>query len=118
MTGTRLLRVLLSRPGVEVRVTRTQSAEHAAGLAREAAQAGEEIVAFGGDGMVRIAAPATRGTGAGATFVGVASIGLESRPLQRRSANPRGPIATARGWLATKTRHPRTSSVNDRRWMR
>lgn len=123
----------LSAPGIEVRVDRTRSAEHAAELARDAAQAGEEVVAFGGDGMARIAAHATRGTDAvlgvlpggrgndfartlgiprdpiaacrslidapvrsidvgdvdGATFVGVASIGLESEVTRIANAAPR-----------------------------
>lgn len=39
----------------------TDSADHAAALALAAAQAGEEVVAFGGDGMVRIAAAAIQG---------------------------------------------------------
>ena len=47
--------------GLEVQVTATASADHAAALALAAAQAGEEVVAFGGDGMVRIAAAAIHG---------------------------------------------------------
>ena len=171
MTGTRRLRVLcnptagggrgaralpavehaLAGPGVEVRVTQTQSAEHAAGLARVAAQAGEEVVAFGGDGMVRIAAHATRGTDAvlgvlpggrgndfartlgiplnplaackllvdapvrrvdvgdveGATFVGVASIGLESEVTRIANATPRigGPAVYAAAMIAGLVRY-------------
>ncbi len=44
--------------------TPRESAQHAAALALEAAQVGEEVVAFGGDGMVRIAAAAIHGTDA------------------------------------------------------
>ncbi len=51
----------LAEGGLEVQVAATDSAEHAAALALEAAQAGEEVVAFGGDGMVRIAAAAICG---------------------------------------------------------
>lgn len=51
----------LAESGLEVQVAATDSAEHAAALAYAAAQAGEEVVAFGGDGMVRIAAAAIQG---------------------------------------------------------
>ncbi|MBV8734932.1 MAG: diacylglycerol kinase family lipid kinase [Solirubrobacterales bacterium] len=54
----------LAEFGLEVQVAATESADHAAALARAAAQAGEEVVAFGGDGMVRIAASAVHGTDA------------------------------------------------------
>jgi YegS/Rv2252/BmrU family lipid kinase len=47
--------------GLEVHATATESADHAAALALAAAQAGEEVVTFGGDGMVRIAAAAVEG---------------------------------------------------------
>jgi YegS/Rv2252/BmrU family lipid kinase len=47
--------------GLEVQVAATDSADHAAALALAAAQDGEEVVAFGGDGMVRIAAAAIHG---------------------------------------------------------
>jgi YegS/Rv2252/BmrU family lipid kinase len=123
----------LSGHGLEVRIERTSSHEHADALAREAAAAGEEVVAFGGDGMVRIAAHAVRGTGAvlgvlpggrgndfaralgipsdplaacevllaggvraidagdcnGETFVGIASIGIESEVTRIANAAPR-----------------------------
>ncbi len=49
---------------LDVHVSATESAEHAAQLALAAAQAGEEVVAYGGDGMVRIAAAALHGTDA------------------------------------------------------
>lgn len=52
----------LAESGLEVRVAATESADHAAALALAAARAGEEVVAFGGDGMVRIAATAVHGT--------------------------------------------------------
>jgi YegS/Rv2252/BmrU family lipid kinase len=84
MTGRRRLRVLfnpaagagaglgkldrirrrLTEGGLEAEVTPTESAAQAAELAREAAQRGEEVVAFGGDGMARIAAAALRDTDA------------------------------------------------------
>jgi YegS/Rv2252/BmrU family lipid kinase len=54
----------LAELGLDVCVSATESAAHAGELARAAAQAGEEVVAFGGDGMVRIAAAALRGTDA------------------------------------------------------
>ena len=123
----------LSGRGLELRVERTQSAAHAAQAARAAAEAGEEVVALGGDGMVRIAAHAVRGTGAvlgvlpggrandfacylglprdpaaacavlldgvertvdagevdGETFLGIASIGLESDVTRLANAAPR-----------------------------
>jgi YegS/Rv2252/BmrU family lipid kinase len=119
--------------GLEVRIERTQSQEHAVALARAAAETGEEVVAFGGDGMVRIAAHAVRETGAtlgilpggrgndfaralgipqeplaacrvlfdgrtraidagdadGATFVGNATIGIESEVTRIANAAPR-----------------------------
>ncbi len=65
--GTRKLdpiRRRLAESGLEVAVAATDSAVHAGELAREAAQRGEEVVAFGGDGMARIAAAAIRGTDA------------------------------------------------------
>jgi YegS/Rv2252/BmrU family lipid kinase len=49
---------------LEVHLAATESAEHAAALALAAAQGEEEVVAFGGDGMVRIAASAIYGTDA------------------------------------------------------
>jgi YegS/Rv2252/BmrU family lipid kinase len=54
----------LAESGLEVQVAATESADHAAALALAAAQTGEEVVAFGGDGMVRITAAAIRGTDA------------------------------------------------------
>jgi YegS/Rv2252/BmrU family lipid kinase len=54
----------LAQGGLEVQMAAADSADHAAALALAAAQAGEEVVAFGGDGMVRIAAAATHGTDA------------------------------------------------------
>jgi YegS/Rv2252/BmrU family lipid kinase len=123
----------LSGHGLEVRVERTESHEHGVALARAAAEAGEEVVAFGGDGMVRIAAHAVRGTNAvlgllpggrgndfahvlgiprdpvaacevliegevrsvdagevdGETFVGIASIGIESEVTRIANRAPR-----------------------------
>lgn len=58
------IRRRLVQGGLEVQATASESAQHAAALALEAAQAGEEVVAFGGDGMVRIMAAAIQGTGA------------------------------------------------------
>lgn len=58
------IRRRLQGSGLEVQVSATESASHASSLARAAALAGEEVVAFGGDGMVRIAAAAIRGTDA------------------------------------------------------
>jgi YegS/Rv2252/BmrU family lipid kinase len=54
----------LVESGLEVQIAATESADHAGALALGAAQAGEEVVAFGGDGMVRIAAAAIQGTDA------------------------------------------------------
>lgn len=123
----------LSGNGIELRVERSQSGEHAGRLARAAAEAGEEVVAFGGDGMVRIVAHAARGTDAavgilpggrgndfaralgipsdpieacevlldgarrrvdagdvgGETFVGIASVGIESEVTKIANALPR-----------------------------
>lgn len=59
-----IVRRRLTESGLEVQVAATESADHAAALARAAAQAGQEVVAFGGDGMARIAAAAVRGTDA------------------------------------------------------
>jgi YegS/Rv2252/BmrU family lipid kinase len=56
------IRQRLAEAGLNVQVAPTESAAHAAALARAAAQAGEEVIAFGGDGMARIAAAAIRGT--------------------------------------------------------
>jgi YegS/Rv2252/BmrU family lipid kinase len=79
----------LSGRGAELLVERTESAEHAAALARQAALDGGEVVAFGGDGMVRIAAHALRGTdavlgilpgGRGNDFA--RSLGIPRDPLQ------------------------------------
>jgi YegS/Rv2252/BmrU family lipid kinase len=58
------IRQHLIQAGLEVEIAPTESADHAAELARSAGQAGEEVVAFGGDGMARIAAAAIRGTDA------------------------------------------------------
>jgi YegS/Rv2252/BmrU family lipid kinase len=58
------IRQRLTQAGLEVEIAPTESAAHAAELAGTAAQAGEEVVAFGGDGMARIAAAAMRGTDA------------------------------------------------------
>jgi YegS/Rv2252/BmrU family lipid kinase len=127
------VRAALSRRGIEVRVERTQSHAHAVERARAAALDGGEVVAFGGDGMVRIAAHAVRGTDAtlgvlpggrgndfaaalaiprdplaacevivagrakpidagdcnGETFVGIASIGIESEVTRLANSAPR-----------------------------
>jgi len=58
------VRATLKSAGLGVRFERTESHDHAVQLASAAAQSGETVVAFGGDGMVRIAAHAVRGTGA------------------------------------------------------
>ena len=142
----------LAGGGVELRVERSQSAEHAGRIAREAAEAGEEVVAFGGDGMVRLVAHAVRGTDAvmgvlpggrgndfiralgissdpmaacevlldgttrpidvgdadGETFVGIASIGIESdvtriaNGLPRRLGQASYPVATFAGLVRWK----------------
>ncbi len=52
----------LTELGLDVRVSATESAEHARQLAQAAAQAGEEVVTYGGDGIVRIAATALHGS--------------------------------------------------------
>lgn len=133
------VREALRDPALEVTIVRTESATHAALAAREAAEAGGEVVAFGGDGMARIVAHAIRGTDAslgvlpggrgndlaavlglgrdpvaacevlregrrrsidlaeaddahgvrGATFLGVASIGLESEVARIAERAPR-----------------------------
>ena len=49
---------------LEAELVRTESPAHAASEARAAAEAGEEVVAFGGDGMVRITGAAMRGSDA------------------------------------------------------
>ena len=73
---------------MEVHAAATESPEHAAALALAAAKAGEEVVAFGGDGMVRIAAAAIHGTdavlgilpgGRGNDFA--AALGIPRNPL-------------------------------------
>jgi YegS/Rv2252/BmrU family lipid kinase len=48
--------------GAEVRTDRTLSIDHAVALGREAAQAGEVAVSFGGDGLAGAVAHALRGT--------------------------------------------------------
>jgi YegS/Rv2252/BmrU family lipid kinase len=58
------IRQRLAEAGLEVQIAPTESVAHAAELARDAVQAGEEVVAFGGDGMARIAAAEVRGTDA------------------------------------------------------
>jgi YegS/Rv2252/BmrU family lipid kinase len=127
------VRAKLSGSGLEARVVRTESHEHAVACAREAAESGEQVVAFGGDGMVRIVAHVVRGTGSvmgllpggrgndfarsleipldpvaacevlidgavrsidagdadGETFVGVASVGLESEVTRIANDAPR-----------------------------
>ncbi|WP_320669872.1 diacylglycerol/lipid kinase family protein [Patulibacter defluvii] len=119
--------------GIEVVVERSDSHEHAVALARAAAASGAEVVAFGGDGMVRLVAHEVRhsdatlgilpggrgndfaarlgiprdpiaacallvdgatrtidvGDADGETFVGVASIGLESEVTRLANAAPR-----------------------------
>lgn len=50
--------------GLDFALELTTSAEHTAQRAREAAENGEEVVAYGGDGMLRIVANAIRGTDA------------------------------------------------------
>jgi YegS/Rv2252/BmrU family lipid kinase len=50
--------------GLDFALELTSSPEHTAARAREAAENGEEVVAFGGDGMLRIVAHAIRGTDA------------------------------------------------------
>ncbi|EHN08959.1 Transcription regulator [Patulibacter medicamentivorans] len=118
---------------IEVRVERSDSHDHAVELARTAAATGAEVVAFGGDGMVRLVAHEVRSSDAtlgilpggrgndfaarlgiprdpvaacalladgatrtidvgdadGQTFVGVASIGLESEVTRLANAAPR-----------------------------
>ena len=127
------VRATLAGHGLELRVELTESGAHAATLAREAAAGGGELIAFGGDGMVRIAAQAARGTDTvlgllpggrgndfaralsvplnpvdacrvllecpprpidigdcnGETFVGIASIGLESEVTRIANSAPR-----------------------------
>ncbi len=90
----------LAGHGLEVRVERTQSQEHAAALARAAAQAGEEVIAFGGDGMVQIAAHAVRGTDA--TF-GILP-GGRGNDFAAVLGIPRDPVAACEIILAGRTR--------------
>jgi YegS/Rv2252/BmrU family lipid kinase len=52
----------LTRVGAEHRTVETRSPDHAREAASEAAQAGETIVALGGDGLLRPVATAIRGT--------------------------------------------------------
>jgi YegS/Rv2252/BmrU family lipid kinase len=78
--------------GVDAVVARTESADHAARVARDAAQAGDEVVAFGGDGMVRIAAHAIRGTDA---ILGVLP-GGRGNDFARALGIPRDPVAACR----------------------
>ena len=58
------IRRRLTEAGLEAEIAPTESAAHAGELARAAAENGEEVVAFGGDGMARIAAAALRATDA------------------------------------------------------
>jgi YegS/Rv2252/BmrU family lipid kinase len=53
----------LDARGLEYGVERTTSLEHARGLARAAADAGQAAVAFGGDGLIGAVAGALHGTG-------------------------------------------------------
>jgi YegS/Rv2252/BmrU family lipid kinase len=123
----------LTHTGIELEVHRSESADHASQLVRDAASRESEVAAFGGDGMVRLAAHALRGTGAvlgilpggrgndfarklgipldpvaacevlvdgrvqdvdageadGETFVGIASIGIESEVTRIANRAPR-----------------------------
>ncbi len=58
------IRQKLHSSGLETQIALTDSAAHAEQLAAQAAEQGEEVVAFGGDGMARIAAGAIRGSDA------------------------------------------------------
>ncbi len=58
------IRRKLKDAGLDAEIAPTESAAQAADKAREAANRGEEVVAFGGDGMARIAAAALHGTDA------------------------------------------------------
>lgn len=79
----------LRKLGLEHRVETTRSLEHAAELAREAAERGEVAVAFGGDGLLGAVAGALRGSsgvvgvlpgGRGNDFARVVGIPLEPVP--------------------------------------
>ena len=89
----------LAEHGLDFHVERTVSVEHTTTLAREAAEAGDEVVAFGGDGMLRCVAHAVRGTGAvlgllpggrGNDFAAV--LGIPSEPVAACAVLATGPV--------------------------
>jgi YegS/Rv2252/BmrU family lipid kinase len=82
----------LERLGVEHRVVRTRDIEHARGEAVLAAEAGERVVAIGGDGLMRPIAAALRRTGAALAIVP----GGRGNDLARVLGIPSDPTAAAR----------------------
>ena len=86
--------------GADVRVQLSESHEHAVMLARSAAETGEAVIAFGGDGMVRIAAHAVRGTGA---TLGILP-GGRGNDFARALGIPRDPVEACRVLLDGHTR--------------
>lgn len=96
-----VIRRKLTAGGLEVEMTATESAAHAGQLAAEAAHNGVEVVAFGGDGMARIAAAGIGNTGAvmgilpggrGNDFA--AALGIPRDPISACSVLIEGAIRT------------------------
>ena len=85
------VRERLGRLGLEHRVEATRSLDHARELARAAAAAGEEVVAFGGDGTIGAVAGALRETDA---VLGVLP-GGRGNDFARQLGLPLDPVAAA-----------------------
>jgi YegS/Rv2252/BmrU family lipid kinase len=96
--GGRALRALpavhaeLDRLGAPHRTVTTRSSEHAADEAARAGQAGETVVAIGGDGLLRPIASSLKGTGAAVALVPSG----RGNDLARVLGIPREPAAAAR----------------------
>ncbi|MDE3070082.1 MAG: diacylglycerol kinase family lipid kinase [Acidobacteriota bacterium] len=86
--------------GAHVRVARTESAAHGAELAAQAVSGGEELVTLGGDGMVRLAAHAARGSDA---IVSVLP-GGRGNDFARSLGLPLDPVAACRVALEGRVR--------------
>jgi YegS/Rv2252/BmrU family lipid kinase len=102
------VKAALAGRGVELRFELSESGAHAAELAAAAAHAGEEVVAFGGDGMVRLVAHAVRGTDA---VLGVLP-GGRGNDFARSLEIPRDPVAACEILLDGKIRAIDAGDVN------
>jgi YegS/Rv2252/BmrU family lipid kinase len=102
------IRHKLTAAGLEVRICATESGGHATELARSAAQAGEEVVAFGGDGMARLAATGIRGTD---TVLGVLP-GGRGNDFAAVLGVPRDPVAACEVLISGSVRQIDVGEVN------